>query len=234
MNHTVSSHLRGMYAALVLLVGSTASAAPTDALVVQAANAGTDTECAAILRQIEGRTDVEARTVRGILFHNLARMGDDTYLERAVAELSEIEDPVARGYLGSVRTLEGGVANDRGNVFAATRLVFQGFDLMDEAVEESPDSIVLRFLRAENGLEVSEGSPFKRYNVIQGDVEFLLDHPELSGGDGRAHVLYLAGMVDLATGDLSSAIDWFAEIDRVAPESEWASKAEVFLWDLEE
>jgi hypothetical protein len=218
--------------ALLVLTATVVWATPD--LEERAASALTVEESRLLLREAGTGSDAEARTVRGIIYHNLFRLGDPSALVRADEELSGLDSPVAAGYLGSVRTLQGGVAVEGGNFLAATRLVMEGFDLIDDAVRRDPDSITLRFLRAENGLSVSEGSPFKRYDVVARDVAYLMDHPALATGEDRAHVLYLSGMVHLAQGGLAAAIDLFSRTHRIAPESAWGREAAVYLWELEE
>ena len=230
MSHT---HVRRALVALVLFSLAPHVWASPD-LRTRAIDARTAAECRELLREVGSASDPRSRTIRGILYHNLFRSGDRAALDRAEAELDGLDDPMALAYLGSVKTLQGGVAVENGKPIRAARMVRQGFKLIDLAVDRDPDSVALRLLRVENGISVGRRSPFKRYDVIERDIAYLTAHPDLQRPDDRARMLYLSASARLDAGEHREAADLFARAHQAAPESRWGREARAALRELEE
>ncbi len=105
---------------------------------------------------------------------------------------------------------------------------------MDAALGASPDSLLLRFLRAENSVSVSEGSPLKRWDVAKGDVAAIdrIAGTSLDAVD-RARVLVIRGRVAIGTGDRNGGLRLLEEAARTAPGSKPSATAKKIIQDME-
>lgn len=187
--------------------------------------------------------DDSARLFRGILYHNLAETqreesADEEVLEKALQEITKEvaeRNPVGRAYRGSLITLQASVQEQKGNLFGAAALLQKGFTEMDSAVREAPDVFLIRFLRGINSIEVSQGSPFDRYDKAEEDLQWLLAHlPEnLLPGDAAA-VYWMKGEIAYRNDRLEEALSAWEEAYETAPESYYGQKSDERLWDLEE
>ncbi|MFP4365337.1 MAG: hypothetical protein ACLFR1_15855 [Spirochaetia bacterium] len=203
-------------------------------IIDRAVHSDTEESCNNLFSGIGDSQSSDHRIARGIIFHTLINLGNEELVDQAEDDLENAVSPLSRGYYGSLLTLKGGIASENGDLVRATTLVQEGSEIIDEAVAADPENITLRFLRLENGIGVSQGSPFDRYEAIAEDAEFLLEHRELQSGENRARVLYLAGEVALGMNDVYTCLDYLEGALRAAPESRWAQKADMLLWQLEE
>ena len=218
-------------AALLLLLFTVNFLGASDPLK-RAVNADTLRECRELLAEAGDGDDAVSRTIRGILYHNMSHLGDADAGERAEAELEGIASAAALGYLGSLKTIEGRSLKDAGKLLKARKVVLEGLDLIDRAVERFPDDVYLRLLRVENGLAVSAESPIKRYKVIEKDLDYLMDHPGLQDAEDRSKLLCLAGMMYQGTRKKAEAEEHFARAFEAAPRSRWGRKAQDHLQEL--
>jgi len=170
---------------------------------------------------------VDPRLAEGIAFHNAA-MKDPANIEKGKAALEPYIDsmPVAKGYFGSIVTIEAGVYAGKKNVIKAMSLLNKGSAMIDAAVEADPDNEELRFLRMENAYDVSEGSPLNRYKVMKKDLDWLDSRkggyePELQGVIELYKGLYLA-----KSKKIDEALDAFDACVAVSPNSNEAMRAQ--------
>jgi len=117
--------------------------------------------------------DVKKLKMLGIAYHNLATLKMKgasakaaAYLQKAYA-LSPHDDEVL-AFLGSSWTM---VGRDSWNVLAKTSDVNQGIKMIDQAVAQSPDNIVVRTVRMNNSLEVP--AFFNRKDMADKDLQYL-------------------------------------------------------------
>lgn len=165
----------------------------------------------------------------GIRFHNLAETNPSENIEQGKKILFPLieKNSLAKGYYGSLITLEAGMYEAEKNVLKAVQYLEKGTVMLDEAVDSSPDIIDLRFLRMINSYELSNKSPMNRYKIMKTDIDFL----ELARANLNSS---LAGLLDLYSGlyllkarKLGPAIDAFEcciEVSPGSPEAEEAQK----------
>lgn len=169
---------------------------------------------------------VDPRLAEGIAFHNAA-MKDPSNIEKGKASLEPYIDsmPVAKGYYGSIITMEASVYAEKKNAIKAMSLLNKGSAMIDKAVNTDPDNEELRFLRMENAYDVSEGSPLNRYKVMKKDIDWLDSRkagyePELQGVIELYKGLYLA-----KSKKIDEALDAFDACVAVSPDSDEAKRA---------
>ena len=210
----------------------TANLPGASAALKRAMNADSLQECRELLAEAGDGGDAVSRMIRGILYHNMSHLGDADAVESAGAELEGIGSPIALGYLGSLRTIAARNSKDAGKLLKARKMVLDGLDLIDQAVERFPDDVYLRLLRVENGLAVSAASPIKRYKVIAKDLDYLMDHPGLRDAEYRSKLLCFAGMMYRDTRKKARAEEYFSRAFEAAPRSRWGRKARDCLQEL--
>jgi hypothetical protein len=184
--------------------------------------------------------------VHAIAEHNLAEQNPKLWAEKAVADLQALAKsadpadpadpagPVALCYWGSALTLRASLRSKAGRLIEALVDLDSGFKKMDAALGASPDSLLLRFLRAENSVSVSEGSPLKRWDVAKGDVAAIdrIAGTSLDAVD-RARVLVIRGRVAIGTGDRNGGLRLLEEAARTAPGSKPSATAKKIIQDME-
>lgn len=152
-------------------------------------------------------SDVKKLKMLGIAYHNLAVLKVKGASQKAAAYLQKAHsllpaDDEVKAYLGSATTM---VGRDSWNVFAKISIVNQGIKMMDEAVAEAPDNIVVRMVRANNSLELPEF--LKRKNMAKKDFQYLkmlITKPSTDvEPDIRAEVFYQLGMFSKGEGSIS-------------------------------
>lgn len=174
---------------------------------------------------------------KGIVLHDEAGKGN----EKALVECKNILEPyinenmIARAYYGSVVTIEAGFVAEA-NPFKALELLESGSKYIDEAVAGEPDNVVLRVLRLANGISVSATSPYKRYFVIQKDVNFFENEKRMSVLDNetKAYVYLNMGLFKIEEGDLDAALDYLDMAVEIAPDSTAGKEAAKTLNRYEE
>lgn len=164
----------------------------------------------------------------GIRYHNLAETNPKENIEKGKEILLPLIETsaLAKGYYGSLITLEAGVYESEKNVIKAVQYLEKGTTLLDEAVLASPDNFDLRFLRMINSYELSNKSPMNRYKIMKTDIDWL-ESGRVSLSSGAV------GLLDLYTGlylvkarKLGPAIDAFESCIEVSPGSPEALEAQ--------
>jgi hypothetical protein len=225
----------GLMAGPAATLAAEALSPAAEALVDQATSIEREGEGQTFLASLPKKGEGVA-VARGIALHNLCRIKTDPYLRQAVAvlEAESRTSAIARAYLGSVRTISGGDALAKGDVATATAATEQGLKTIDEGLAMDPRNVLIRILRLSNGLEVARTSPFKRYEVLGEDVEFLLKQLDGMDPSTRAEVWCLKADLDLATRHLDAALAAYERAVRAAAGSKFGKLARKALEQLEE
>lgn len=138
------------------------------------------------LRLIEAAKGTkDSGLIEGAVLHNLVFFYDDKYIADAVKALEGVRGPgLADGLLGSAYTLKGRAALRKKDVVTAGSETQKGLRVLAQAVKSDPENLALRYVRLLDGIEVSRLSPFKQYEVIAADADFLASR--LESGSGAA------------------------------------------------
>ena len=172
--------------------------------------------------------DAKSDLAEGIKYHNLAEVDPAGNVEKGKKILGRIKDadPLARGYYGSILTLEANLCNQKKNVMKAMELLDEGTGYMDEAVSSAPNVVDLRVLRMINSYELSGSSPVNRYAVMKTDIDWLeANRKELSNSDAGILDLY-KGLYYMKARKPTEGIAAFESCVAVSPGSSEAKEAE--------
>jgi len=170
----------------------------------------------------ENPNDVSALKILGIAYHNLSVLGKKGVSEKAFSTLNKAyelapQDNEILVYLGSARTLLG-----RDATFPLTRLyqVNKGCRLMDEAVSNARDNIVVRLTRANNSLALP--SFFNRAKYAKEDMLYLLrlSEKEKFPPELLATIYYTLGEYYKGREEWDKAREYWQKAIKVAPDSE--------------
>jgi len=196
-------------------------------------NVWDEKELREIVKDYENKYSVERSTkalkILGIAYHNLAVLGNRGVAKRSVRYLKKLRNTLpgdieTLAYLGSATTILG---RDSFNPINKIRYVSKGTKLIDKAIKNEPNNIVMRILRISN----SRALPgfFGRYKFVEKDLEFLLEfaekEPLLFPSGLLANIYYLKGEVLKDKGKISSAQEFWRKAVEVSPESPSGKKA---------
>ena len=223
-------------AAMVMSVIST-DALDREGLIALAAESWSQAQAEAAIQRAQGSDPELVALVTGIVRHNLAVKDPGHWAEAAIAALEPCahgNDAVGLGYYGSALTLRARLASQKGDLIGATMGVQQGWAKLDDALKAAPDSLLLRFLRAENVISVGQSSPFKRWKVAEADLDRITGAQATLSLDERAHLELLRGRLALAKGDTNEGMRRMEAAIRMAPNSTAAADAKAALADYEE
>jgi tetratricopeptide (TPR) repeat protein len=164
----------------------------------------------------------------GIRYHDVAQTEPEGNIDRGKALLAPLihEYPLAKGYYGSLLTLEGGQYEKRNNVLRAMALLDEGIRMIDDAVMEAPDVLDLRMLRMINSYELSVQSPVDRYEIMKTDIDWLVAHSSQMNNTLTGMTELYKGLYYLKVRRLNEAIAAFETCIRVSPNSAEAVEAE--------
>jgi len=164
----------------------------------------------------------------GIALHNAAEVTPEGNIERGKAILAPLIDkyPIAKGYYGSLITLEAGVWEKNKKAIKATTCLENGTALIDEAVEAGPEISDLRFLRMINSYELSVKSPMNRYKVMKTDIDWLSSRRSTLEAHDQSLLDLYKGLYLIKARKLSEAIASFESCIAVAPGSSEAEEAQ--------
>ena len=168
----------------------------------------------------------DPRLAEGIALHNAA-MKDPSKIEKGKELLEPLIETstVAKGYYGSLVTLEAGVYADKKNVIKAMSLLNKGSALIDAAVDSDPDNEDLRFLRMENAYEVSESSPLNRYKIMKKDLDWLDSRKASYDKEWQGVIELYKGLYLVKSKKIDEALDAFDACIAVSPGSPEAARA---------
>ncbi len=172
--------------------------------------------------------DANADLAEGIRYHNLAEKEPAGNIDKCKKLLNPLKDrePLARGYYGSVLTMEASVMNDKKKFVKAIMLLDQGTDFMDTAVKQAPDVQDLRILRMINSYELTNGSPMNRYRVMKEDIDWLDAHRSGLSDSGKGTLELYKGLYLVKQRKTDEGIAAFNACVAVSPGSEEAKEAE--------
>ena len=165
---------------------------------------------------------------RGIACHERAVTVPENNIEEGKAVLYPYIDgyPLAKGYYGSLLTLESAGHARRNSMLRATSLLDEGIALIDEAVRAAPDLAELRILRMINSYELSSHSPFDRYGIMKTDLDWLEARRNQLTPEPRGILELYKGLYCLKNRRIAAALDAFEACIRVSPGSQEAREAE--------
>lgn len=152
----------------------------------------------------ENPENLELRYELGLAYNELALNDNEAALNKAIAEFEFIleKDPSrvkAQAFIGSLTVLKAKYAS----IFTKIHYAEKGFDMLDEAVEASPDDPDVRLIRAANSSEVPRF--LGRSAEAREDFDWLLAHiksnPEWFNDGLRRSVYFYAGEFALKRDD---------------------------------
>nr|VFJ93151.1 MAG: Tetratricopeptide repeat [Candidatus Kentron sp. LFY] len=163
----------------------------------------------------------------GIAWHNLsvlevggASKEADKWLKKAF-DIAPTDYEVM-AYHGSARTM---VARDSWNVVTKVSQANKGIALIDRAIREAPDNVIVRMVRANNSLALPE--MFERRPKAREDFGFLhgrLDKLDISP-ETRAEICFKLGQILEEDGDRDGARALYEETRTLSPGGSWAQQA---------
>jgi tetratricopeptide (TPR) repeat protein len=164
----------------------------------------------------------------GIRYHDLAQTEPEGNIDRGKALLAPLIAgyPLAKGYYGSLLTLEGGYYAKQNNVLRAMALLDEGTGMIDAAVREAPGLLDLRMLRMINSYELSVQSPVNRHDIMKTDIDWLDAHRNQMNSVLTGMAELYKGLYLLKNRRLAEAIAAFEECIRASPNSTEAAEAE--------
>jgi tetratricopeptide (TPR) repeat protein len=165
---------------------------------------------------------------QGIACHDQAQTAPERNIEQGKALLYPHMNtsPLAKGYYGSLLTLEAGLYARRNNVLRAMTLLDEGTSLIDESVRAAPDLVDLHALRMINSYEVSNQSPMDRYDMMKTDIDWFEERRNQLSGDLKGMLELYKGFYYLKNRRIAAALDAFELCVKVSPGSPEAREAE--------
>jgi len=145
---------------------------------------------------------------------------------RQLLEPLAAKSALAKGYLGSLITIDASLAAGNKNGIKALALLDTGSAMIDEAVASEPGNPDLRFLRMMNGYGVSVGSPVNRFKVVKTDVDWLDARKAQFDAKQQATIELYKGLYLAKARKLEEALDAFDACIALSPGSAEAIEAE--------
>lgn len=174
----------------------------------------------------------------GIAYHNLALIDSEKYSKLAVEWLEKYKGAkftsICMAYKGSAITLIGNALAKKKDFIGASARLNEGFKLIDKAVNLDPENIIIRFLRSENGMEITESTPFNRSKEVEQDLNFLSTKLTSFSPLSRAQYYLLLGRLKIYQKKIAEAIAALKMVIKEAPDSKYAKKARQLLAKLED
>ncbi|MCR4422644.1 MAG: hypothetical protein GYA61_03655 [Spirochaetales bacterium] len=182
--------------------------------------------------------DENAPLYVGLAYHNLSLIDSIKYSSFAVDWLLKYNGKkfysIALAYRGSAVTLVANALSKKGNLIGAASKLDEGFKLMDKAIKEDSSNIIIRFLRAENGIEITETTPFDRSKIVEEDLNFLKDKLTNFSNLQKAQYYLILGRLKIYQKKIPEAISALKQVIKEAPDSKYAKKAKQLLAKLED
>lgn len=220
---------------ILILLAAVPSFLPAGTWTDRAQTTSDPAACAGLWKSLEGASGADAELARGITAHNLARADPALWVPRALALLEPLapSDALAQAWYGSALTLKGSLALKNKDVLTAATVTQQGLDVIDRAVARDPSCPGIRLLRAENGVSVSQSSPFDRWEAVAADLAWF-EARSPSDPVLKATLQVWKGELALHEGKVGRALEAFAKAAALAPGSSPARHARERLAQLEE
>lgn len=176
-----------------------------------------------------GETIEEAERLKrlGIAWHNLSWLEVGGASKQADKWLKKASDAAptdyeVMAYYGSARTM---VARDSWNVLTKMSTANKGIAIIDKAIRQVPDSVIVRMVRANNSLALPD--MFKRRPKAREDFGFL--HGRLDTLDipleTKAEICFRLGEIREEDGDQAGAKELYEQARSISPDGEWAKQA---------
>lgn len=171
--------------------------------------------------------DDRADIAEGIRYHDLAEASPEGNVEKGLALLRPLAGkyPLAKGYYGSLLTLDAGRLEEENEVIKAMELLDEGTTLLDEAVAEGPETVDIRFLRMINSYELSNQSPLNRYPTMKADIDWLDSQRSRLNANEIALLELYRGLYLIKARRLNDAIAAFESCVAASPDSAEAESA---------
>ena len=172
-------------------------------------------------------SEAKSDLAEGIRYHDLSRVDPAGNLNKGKSLLGPLKDkdPVARGYYGSLLTIEADSQNKKKKVMKAMELLEEGTTFMDEAIESSPNTEDLRFLRMINCYELTASSPLNRYKVMKDDIDWLDANRSSLQTSGKGTLDLYKGLYFMKARKPDEGIAAFKSCIAVSPGSDEAKEA---------
>lgn len=172
--------------------------------------------------------ETDAQLDLAIAYHHLAQNGDKTAFEDCKALFAQLvqhrpDDPMVLAYQGNFLTWHGKLERAIHNKLKYTK---QGIAQLDRAISLAPDNLIVRWVRAMNSYHLP--SFFGRLALCLTDFEFIINHQDFRRWPraAQAMIFYRAGLACQRDDNVEQAIQYFQLACDMAPESDWAKKAE--------
>lgn len=178
--------------------------------------------------------DKESQIAKGIEFHNRSRSVEgnesDSLIDNCINTLEPFikENALACAYYGSALTIKAGQYASKSPMKAYSNLK-KGSKLIDKAVKMESKNVHLRILRLENGIDVSRGSPVKRYKIIRDDVDYLLKIVDHFEPEVKAEVYLACGNFYLDSKKDDLAKKYFELAYKSSPDSDFGARAKEMI-----
>jgi len=180
-------------------------------------------------QSLQTNYSTETLKILGVLYHNLGASGVKGVGEKSMNYLKEYiakvpNDDEALAYLGSAITIFG---RDSSTPVNKVRYVLEGTKIIDKAVKDSPNNIVIRLVRINNTLALPNF--FKREHLAEKDVDFLINLVEkkinMYPKNLVANIYYLKGEALKNKDKISSARYYWKKAAELAPDSVYGKKS---------
>ncbi|MCP4158293.1 MAG: hypothetical protein GY757_61910 [bacterium] len=173
----------------------------------------------------------------GIVYLNLSNKNPGKYLakaeEHAKKAMDSTKSPLARAYYGSTKTRQAGSFSKKGDMEKAMQYLEEGIALIDQAVSKNPTDINIRLFRLEHSWFISKASPYKRFDKMKKDLEFLVAKCSTLPAAQQSMVHYYSGQIALNENNTDNALSGFEKAIKCAPQSRYAKGARTAIDKLE-
>lgn len=191
-----------------------------------------------IVEKWQNSSDENASLYVGIAYHNLALIDSIKYASLSVSWLSKYNGKkhisIATAYKGSAITLVANAYSKKNDFMTASAKLTEGFELIDKAIKMDPQNVIIRFLRAENGIEITETTPFNRSKEVEEDLNFLATKLSNFTNIQKAQYYLILGRLKLFQKKINEAIAALRQVIKEAPDSKYAQIARKILSKLED
>nr|VFK17315.1 MAG: hypothetical protein BECKLPF1236B_GA0070989_11148 [Candidatus Kentron sp. LPFa] len=186
-----------------------------------------ETEIARIEAAGEAIDETEHLKRLGIAWHNLsvievggASEQADKWLKKASGAAPTDYEVMA--YYGSARTM---VGRDSWNVLTKMSATNKGIAIIDKAIRQVPDNVIVRMVRANNSLALPE--MFKRKSKARKDFGFLYGKFDTLAlpPETKAEICFKLGEIREEDGDRAGARALYEQARSISPGGQWARQS---------
>lgn len=225
-------------AALFACFGQTLKAEDNGSEIFAVMDTTDKTKLVGIYETWKNSAEEIAPLLAGIALHNLAMNDPVQYASQAVDMLAKYKGSkyasIATAYRGSAVTLVASAYSKKGNMISASTKLTEGFALIDSAVKKDSGNMVIRILRMENGMAITETTPFNRSKEVQEDLDFLASRLNSLKPERRSQYYLNLGRLRLFQKKVKEAMSALNQAIKEAPDSSYSKQAKVILAKLED